>query len=341
MTNVQRPNSPAVSIVIPAFKASRDIADALVSVFRQTFTDFEVIVVNDGSPDTAELEAALEPHQLRLRYMIQPNLGAAAARNTGVRAARGEYLAFLDADDIWRPEFLERQVGFLEAHPGCALVYSDALITGETPLARRRFAQTAPSNGPATLNNLLGQRCNIMLSTVVTRRQAVIDAGLFDETVRRGHDADLWFRMARLGATLDYQPLVLAERRARADGLSGDRLSELTRAIAVLERFGRIHALSTEERTTLSARLDYLQTEIEVEEAKRRLVEGNFAAARTRLARYRPARLKIRAVRLGLIIAPRLLRRVYLSLRGACHAVGVSGPALRRDDELRSVSRLP
>jgi glycosyltransferase involved in cell wall biosynthesis len=342
MTSPQRPDSPAVSIVIPAFKAATDIPDALASVFRQTFTDYEVILVNDGSPDTPALEAAIQPHQSRIGYIVQPNLGAAAARNTGIRAARGRYLAFLDADDIWLPEFLERQVGYLTSHSSSALVYADALITGATPLARRRFTQTAPSNGPATLNNLLGQRCNIMLSTVVARRDAVIEAGGFDETVRRGHDADLWFRMARLGAALHYQPLVLAERRVRADGLSGDRLSELTRAIAVIDRFGRLHPLSAEERTTLRTRLLHLRTQLEVEEAKQRLVEGNFAAARTRLARHRPASLKIWAARLGLVIAPRLFRRVYLKLRGACHAVGVTkGPGLGRDDELRSVGRLP
>jgi len=321
MTSPQRSDSPAVSIVIPAFRASADIPDALASVFRQTFTDFEAIVVNDGSPDTPELEQALRPYEGRVRYMVQPNRGAAAARNTGVWAAQGRYIAFLDADDLWTPEFLRRQVAFLDAHPESTLVYADALITGDTPLARRRFAQTAPSQGPATLLNLIEQRCNIMLSTVVVRRDALLEAGLFDESVRRGHDADLWFRLAWRGAMLDYQPQVLAERRVRSDGLSGDRLSELTRAVAVMTRFGELYELSGKERTALTVRLEHLQKQIEVEEAKRRLIEGNFAAARTRLALYRPsslrASLKVRAALIGLRIAPRLLRRVYLSLRGA------------------------
>ena len=319
-----------VSIVIPAFRASGDIPDALASIFRQTFTDYEVIVVNDGSPDTADLERALAPHQSRIRYIVQPNSGAAAARNTGIRASCGRFIAFLDADDVWLPEFLERQVRFLTAHPSCALVYADAIISGETPLARRRFAETAPSKGPVTLLTLLQQRCNIMLSTVVVRREPLIESGMFDESVRRGHDADLWFRLALRGADLQYQPLVLAERRVRASGLSGSRSAELARAISVIHRFGQKHELGVRERTALRVRIMQLLMQLEVEEAKQRLVEGNIAAARTGLEHHPSASLKIRAARLALRIAPHLFRRIYLTLRRSS----------RPNHELRSVARL-
>jgi glycosyltransferase involved in cell wall biosynthesis len=322
--------SPIVSIVIPAFRASDDIPDALASVFRQTFTDYEVIVVNDGSPDTPALERALAPHQSRIRYIAQPNRGAAAARNTGIRASRGRFIALLDADDVWLPEFLDRQVGFLMAYPSCALVYADAIISGDTPLARRRFAETAPSDGPVTLLNLLQQRCNIMLSTVVVRREPLIESGMFDESIKRGHDADLWFRLAWRGADLQYQPLVLAERRVRSSGLSGDQRSELARAISVLHRFGQKHQLGVRERTALRVRVMQLLMQLEIEEAKARLVEGNVDAARIRLDLHHPASLKIRAARLALRIAPHLFRRVYLTLRKA------SG----RNHELRSAARL-
>src|SRR5262245_24043876 len=93
--------TPVVSVIIPAYQAAADIRDALDSVFAQNFSHFEVIVVNDGSPDTPELEAAIAPYQSRLRYIAQPNQGAGAARNTGIRAARGTYVALLDADDLW------------------------------------------------------------------------------------------------------------------------------------------------------------------------------------------------------------------------------------------------
>src|SRR5215471_21358067 len=97
---------PAVSVIIPAYRASRDIADALASVFSQTFTDFEVLVVDDGSPDAAELETAIAPFRDRIRFLVQSNSGAGAARNTAIRASTGRMLAFLDADDRWMPDFL-------------------------------------------------------------------------------------------------------------------------------------------------------------------------------------------------------------------------------------------
>ena len=139
-----RSNTPVVSIIIPAYQAAADIREALDSVFSQNFSHFEVIVVNDGSPDTPELEAAIAPYQSRLRYIAQANRGAGAARNTGLRAARGKYVAFLDADDLWSADCLHRHVWFLDAHADCAMVYGDALITGESPLAVRTFMQNPP-----------------------------------------------------------------------------------------------------------------------------------------------------------------------------------------------------
>src|SRR5687768_12105973 len=122
------PSAPTASVIVPAFNAAADIPAALASVFAQSFNGFEVIVVNDGSGD--DLESALRPFRDCIVYLEQPNRGAAAARNVGIRAAQGRYVAFLDADDVWHPNFLERQIGYLESHPECDLVYSDALISG-------------------------------------------------------------------------------------------------------------------------------------------------------------------------------------------------------------------
>src|SRR5689334_8663586 len=123
---------PLVSVIIPAYAASRHIGTALESVFSQTWTDFEVILVNDGSPDTAALEDAIDRFRPRLQYIEQPNQGAGGARNTGIRAARGDYLAFLDADDRWFPDFLREQMAYLQHQPACDLVYCNALISGCT-----------------------------------------------------------------------------------------------------------------------------------------------------------------------------------------------------------------
>jgi glycosyltransferase involved in cell wall biosynthesis len=102
--------SSKVSIIIPAYNIAPYIAETLDSVFAQTFTDYEVIVVNDGSPDTEEFERAMQPYLDRVIYLKQENGGASVARNAGLQTARGEFVAFLDGDDLWLPNYLEEQM---------------------------------------------------------------------------------------------------------------------------------------------------------------------------------------------------------------------------------------
>src|SRR5690242_5053753 len=104
-----------VSVIIPAYNSERYIADALRSVLAQTYMPQEIIVVDDGSSDgTAR---ALDPFRSTIRYIYQKNRGEPAARNTGMREAKGDYIAFLDADDLWLPEKLDLQMTYLAAHP--------------------------------------------------------------------------------------------------------------------------------------------------------------------------------------------------------------------------------
>lgn len=310
-------DSPDVSVIIPAYRAADDIATALDSVFAQTFSRFEVIVINDASPDTPELTRALAPYASRVRYIeLAKNRGAAVARNAGIVTARGRYLAFLDADDRWLPEFLEQQVAYLDAHSTCTLVYADALISGESPLAGRRFMAGAPSDGQVTLLSLIQQRCNVILSTVVARREEFAAAGMFDEGLRRGQGFDMWLRLALRGATIDYQPAVLAERRVRGDGLSGDAIAELERALNVLDRFAHRYPLDAPTRTTLRIRTMQLVDRLEIEQAKQRILEGNFAAAQYHLSAARERPLKVRLAMIAMHVAPRLVRAVYARARG-------------------------
>jgi glycosyltransferase involved in cell wall biosynthesis len=305
------PDTPDVSVIVRAH-ASHDIACAIDSVFAQTVSGFEVIVVNESSPETPDLRAAPSRHTSRIRHIELPrNRGAAVARNAGIVAARGRYLAFLDADDRWYPEFLDRQVAYLDNHPQCALVYADVRIIGESPLAGYRFMERAPSNGAVTLLSLVEQRCNVILSTVVARRQVILGAGMFDEGLRRGQEFDLWLRLALKGASLDYQPMVLAARRVRRDGLSEGAVAELERVLNVLDRFGRRHQLDAQTRTALRVRTMRLVDRLEIEQAKQRILEGNFAAAQYHLAATRERSLQMRVAILAMRIAPRLVRAVY------------------------------
>src|SRR5262245_17759117 len=120
---------PIVSVVVPVYEAANDIGVALHSIFQQTYIDFEVLLINDGSRDTPALERAIARYRGRIVYLVQENAGAGAARNRGILASRGVYIAFLDADDRWEPQCLRTQVEYLERHPECDLVYADAMLS--------------------------------------------------------------------------------------------------------------------------------------------------------------------------------------------------------------------
>ena len=311
--------APAVSVVVPAYNVAGFIGEALESVFAQTFEDFEVIVVNDGSPDTEELERALAPYAGRLVYLRQENRGPSAARNHGIRRARGRYVALLDGDDAWLPNYLEEQLAMLSSPPGLDLVYSDALLFGEGELAGRTFMQTCPSRGPATVEGLLARRCIVITSCVVARRESLMAAGLFNESYWRSEDFDLWVRMAHGGARLGYQRRVLARHRMRADSLAGDTWRMHEAAMAVYADFARALDLTPSQRALVEAEMGYYRSEMALEAGKRALAEGDYVRAAEELSRARSLgrggalpELKLRLALLFLGAAPRLVRHLYL-----------------------------
>ena len=306
-----------ISVIIPAFRAAAYIHHTLSSVFEQTFTDFEVIVVNDGSPDTPELLRAVAPWQSRLVYIEQENGGAGAARNAALAVARGEYVAFLDADDRWLPSFLESQHAYLRQHAGCDMVYANARLTGDTPLSGRTFMDTTPSDGPVSFSSLLGQRCTVLTSSVVARRALIDAVGRFDASLRRGQDFDLWLRLAHAGARIEYQRQPLVERIVRADGLSADAVTELERALRVLNGIRSKLTLQPSDCRMLQQRVTCLGGALELERGKRCLRTGRFDLARRHFARSHALdpRWKLRCVLALMGVAPGVLKRIYLRLR--------------------------
>ncbi|HEX6047386.1 MAG TPA: glycosyltransferase family A protein, partial [Pyrinomonadaceae bacterium] len=276
------PENPLVSVIIPAYNASEFIGETLDSVFAQTFTDFEVIVINDGSPDTQELERVLQRFPCagapRLRYIRQENKGAAAARNTGLRAAAGELVAFLDADDTWLARFLEKQTAFLKSS-GADFVFCDALLFGNSLLAGRTFMQVQPPTAEVTPENLLSVKVTVLTSTVVARRAPVLEVGLFDESMRRGHDFDLWLRLAKLGIRFAYHHEVLAHHRIVESGLSGGTISQLKRTLAVLDAI-KAKGLTASEEAALQFNMNRTLRELALENGKEKLIDRDFDGAR-------------------------------------------------------------
>lgn len=302
-----------VAAVIPVYRA-RYLAACLTSALAQTRPPEDIIVVDDGSPDREEIARAVEPHRDRVTLIHQTNQGAGAARNRGILHASAELIAFLDADDLWTPGFLEAQIGLLRERRDLGLVYSNADIIGDSPLRGRLFMDTAPSSGEATVEALLGQRCTVITSSVVVRRDALLEAGMFDVTLRRGQDFDLWVRLAAQGTAIGYTRRPLATRRVHPHNLSGDRVAELQRAVTVLRVLAAKLSLSAHEARILEARLHMLRSQLQLEHGKRDLAAGDLAGATTRfrLAAAGGAGWKTRAVCLALRLAPRLTRQAWL-----------------------------
>jgi glycosyltransferase involved in cell wall biosynthesis len=201
--------TPSVSVIIPVFNGAATICEALDSVFAQTSSDFEVIVINDGSTDATR--ALLRGYEGKATILDQPNRGPATARNVGIRASRGEYLAFLDADDKWQPSMLERTVPILQRDPECVLVYTDLAVVDSTGQSLNTSLVGKAQAYAPSMEDLLARMWPIMPSAVVMRRSAFESAGGFCEefTTANYEDAHFWL-LAREQGPFRYVPECLA-----------------------------------------------------------------------------------------------------------------------------------
>lgn len=212
-----------VSVVIPAYNAALYLADALRSVMAQTYRDYEIIVVNDGSTDTTR--EVLEEFQPWIRHLSQANQGPSAARNLGIRAARGTYICFLDADDLWTPDKLQVQVEFLENHPEIGLVFADIEEFGTfrsscRSVIRESFGSEVKGGIaiPDAFSKLLTTNF-IPTPTVMVRSHCLLRSGVFNESLRIVEDRDLWLRIAA-HFQIAWIPQVLCRRRVHDCNLS-------------------------------------------------------------------------------------------------------------------------
>ena len=308
----------AVSVVIPAYRVTDYIAEAIESVLAQTFHDFEIIVVNDGCPDTAALEQALQPYETKILYLKQEkNAGPSATRNAGIRAARGDFIAFLDADDIYEPEYLAVQLQMLRAHPTADMVYGSSLIFGDDPCVGMPIEAFRPSHGPVTTVSLLLGKVTVSLMSVV-RREMLFRAGLFDETIRKCEDFDLWLRMTKLGGRIIYHSQPIAHYRVRGDSASADPIEMGQYLMMVGAKFERESDLTAEEAAALAeARLQWT-AESDLERGRRSFRQGDLREAADRLRRANRyfRRRKLWAAATALTWAPGLVN-VAMSCRNA------------------------
>jgi glycosyltransferase involved in cell wall biosynthesis len=213
---------PLVSVIIPVYNGARFLRAALESVFAQTYRAIEVIVVDDGSVDDS---AAIAQSFTEVHYIQQSNQGVAAARNNGIEAAHGEFYAFLDQDDLWTREKLERQVDYLRSHP--AVGYT---------LAQQQFFLEPGTSLPAWFRKdlLASVHTGWVLGTLVVRRNVFEQVGNFAIGYSAANDSDWFFRAKAAAIPMAVVPELLLRKRiheANDSGRAREILSELLKVV--------------------------------------------------------------------------------------------------------------
>ncbi|AKG21004.1 glycosyltransferase family 2 protein [Calothrix sp. 336/3] len=183
---------PKVSVVIPAYNAMAHLPETLESILRQTFTDFEVLIINDGSSDQI-IPWTKKITDSRVKLISQANQGVSVARNTGINYAQGDYVAFIDADDLWEATKLEQQVQYMETHPEVGLCHTWLFLINEQSQPTGRVLGTEITGN---IWQQLLEKNVIACSSTFVRRNCFRDVGSFDRNLRVAEDWDMWLRIA-------------------------------------------------------------------------------------------------------------------------------------------------
>lgn len=218
-------HNPRVSIIIPTYNRAHMIVECLDSVLNQTYRHFEVIVVDDGSTDNTE--AVLKPYFDRIKYIKQENHGNAAARNTGIREAKGEIIAFNDSDDLWLPDKLEKQVRYLDEHPDVDMVCGNGVFFGDQKIEGKKVIpdkRAVPLERDGITLRAIFMKSSIRTPTIVARRHVIEATGGFDPDFKVCVDLDFAFRvLMKFKVAFINQPLFRLRRHTEHIGGDSER----------------------------------------------------------------------------------------------------------------------
>jgi glycosyltransferase involved in cell wall biosynthesis len=273
---------PRVSVITPAYNAGRFLSDTIESVRRQTFEDWELLIVDDGSTDdTVTIVERCVASDRRIRLLRQPNAGPSAARNHGMRAARGAFFAFLDSDDQWLPSFLEHQLGVFDAHPEASLVTTTAYDLGgpHDGQSRRRPAADYPA---LTLEDIIRNDSAVFIMTVF-RREVFERIGGLDEAQWTSEDYDFWIRAALAGFVFRVSTQPLALYRRHEGSLSSDNARMLRGILQTYCKTRRACANGSDAQRAVETQIAHFERELLLVEAKQALERGDYERAADRL----------------------------------------------------------
>jgi glycosyltransferase involved in cell wall biosynthesis len=281
-------NVPEITVIVPTYNVTKYIGQALDSILSQTFQNFEIVLVNDGCPDTAALEQLLEPYLPRIRYIKQANTGLSGACNRAIQAARGSFILHMDPDDWLEPACLEKQAAMLREHPEYDAAYCNSFNFAESaqaaiqwgPLNNVLHMDVYPSEGPVSFSSVMESRTCPRNPGSIARRETLLRVGLYDPALRCEEDLDMWLRIlkadppGRIGYT--HEPLV--HYRLRGNSLT--MVSGHQRALVnVLEKAGRVLSLTPEERECLERRLALNRFDLAIVEGRKAIQERRWQDA--------------------------------------------------------------
>ena len=265
---------PAFSVVVPAYNTSETIEAAVSSVLRQTVTDFELFVVDDGSTDdTADRVERLGDD--RITVISRARSGAGAARNAGIAAARGRYVAFLDSDDLWLPTYLAEMGRALDSAPDAGFAFTDAWVIDaparrvrRTPVVRSALVHAPPDDASEFFRTLID--VNFVYTSACVRREVLEAVGGFDERLPAGIDYELWLRVAAHGFRGVRAPGRLAiYRTGRPGSISSSRHRVASGLATVYQRVVEEYPVDEAAREQARRRLTQTQHEVAALEGER------------------------------------------------------------------------
>lgn len=226
---------PKVSVIVPAYNQAKYLKQTLNSVLNQTYNDWECVIVNDGSTDnTAKIAKNYVKKDKRFKYIYQKNKGLAGARNTGIKTSQGEYIGFLDSDDLWKPSMLEKTVTFLAGN------HKTSIVSGAWSYVDKNGKLISRKNGPAKCENYLVELLfgNLFpVHALLIKKAVFIDCGFFDSSLPSSEDWDMWLRVANKGYRFNYVNDLIAHYRIHNNTITSNNDRIKKGNFSVLDKF--------------------------------------------------------------------------------------------------------
>jgi glycosyltransferase involved in cell wall biosynthesis len=278
----RRASVPSFTIVIPTYQAASTIGDAVESALKQTCAALEVIVCDDGSTD--DLAGALAPYRESIRLIRKENGGVASALNCALGVARGDYVAILNADDVYAPDRLKALGELVTERPDLDIATTDAYIEADGKVVDL-FSTTTPFIVDDQRAGIL-RRCFVG-GWPALRRSRVVAIGGWDESLRIGEDWDLWLRLILEGSRAGFVDEPLMSYRLRAGSLTSNRIENLRARVALLEKARSHPSLTRRERRILGSSISWQRSRLQTEIERRAREAGQSQNLSLRVARLR------------------------------------------------------